>query len=141
MLAFRLKHPTVRLSRMMEKGHSVSINPKQLDRFRDRLSPSGAKDDRRDAKVLAISLRTDPHCFRELQTARRLSSCASSVAVLHQGLTNQIRHDGDIFHLLNKDLSKAWIAELWRLAPTQQQAKRLRKATVEKLLKRHRSPH
>ena len=36
-----------------------SINPKQLDRFRDRHSPAGAKDDRRDARVLASALRTD----------------------------------------------------------------------------------
>ena len=28
-----------------------SINPKQLDRFRDRYSPAGAKDDRRDARA------------------------------------------------------------------------------------------
>ena len=40
----------------MERNFPVhAINPKQLDRFRDRLSPSGAKDDRRDAYVLAIS--------------------------------------------------------------------------------------
>ena len=44
-----------------------SINPKQLDRFRDRLSPAGAKDDRRDARVLASALRTDPHCLRRLE--------------------------------------------------------------------------
>ena len=38
----------------MERGFTVhSINPKQLDRFRDRISPAGAKDDRRDARVLA----------------------------------------------------------------------------------------
>ena len=28
-----------------------AINPKQLNRFRDRLSPAGAKDDGRDALV------------------------------------------------------------------------------------------
>ena len=34
----------------MERGLAVhAINPKQLDRFRDRISPAGAKDDRRDA--------------------------------------------------------------------------------------------
>ena len=44
-----------------------SINPKQLDRFRDRYSPAGAKDDRRDAFVLADSLRTDPHCFHAVR--------------------------------------------------------------------------
>jgi len=44
----------------------VTINPKQLDRFRDRFTVSGAKDDRLDALVLAQSLRTDRHLFREV---------------------------------------------------------------------------
>ena len=45
---------------LMERGfHVFAINPKQLDRFRDRHSVAGAKDDRRDAFVLADSLRTD----------------------------------------------------------------------------------
>ena len=52
----------------LEREHPVfSINPKQLDRFRDRFSMAGAKDDQRDASVLAASLRTDPHCFRRLR--------------------------------------------------------------------------
>src|SRR3954452_20421445 len=37
------------------------INPKQLERLRDRVSLAGAKDDRRDARVAAGGLRTDPH--------------------------------------------------------------------------------
>ena len=53
---------------LMERDFVVhSINPKQLDRFRDRMSPAGAKDDRRDARVLASALRTDPHCLRQLE--------------------------------------------------------------------------
>jgi len=40
-----------------------SINPKQLDRFRDRFCVSGAKDDRKDALVLASALRTDSRHF------------------------------------------------------------------------------
>ncbi len=52
---------------LMERGIPVfSIHPKQLDRFRDRFSPAGAKDDRRDARVLADALRTDPDCLRAL---------------------------------------------------------------------------
>jgi len=44
----------------LEGGFAVfSINPKQLDRFRDRYSAAGAKDDSRDAYVAADSLRTD----------------------------------------------------------------------------------
>ena len=53
---------------LLEHGFAVhSINPKQLDRFLDRISPAGAKDDRRDARVLASALRTDAHCLRRLE--------------------------------------------------------------------------
>ena len=31
------------------------------------MSPAGAKDDRRDARVLASARRTDPHCLRRLE--------------------------------------------------------------------------
>jgi transposase len=49
---------------LLDAGFSVfAINPKQLDRFRDRFSPAGAKDDRRDAFVLAQSLSTDEPAF------------------------------------------------------------------------------
>lgn len=41
-----------------------SINPKQVDRFRDRMSAAGAKDDRRDALVLARALYTDMEFFQ-----------------------------------------------------------------------------
>jgi len=52
---------------LVEHGfHVYAINPKQLDRFRDRYSVGGAKDDRRDAFVLADSLRTDQPCFRRV---------------------------------------------------------------------------
>ena len=52
---------------LLERGFCVyGINPKQLDRFRDRFTVAGAKDDRRDAHVLGDSLRTDRHAFRRL---------------------------------------------------------------------------
>src|SRR5260370_6999302 len=43
-----------------------AVNPKQLDRFRDRHTVAGAKDDRRDAWVLADSLRTAPAAFQHV---------------------------------------------------------------------------
>lgn len=50
---------------LLEQGFAVfAINPKQLARFRERHTMAGAKDDRRDAFVLADALRTDPHSFR-----------------------------------------------------------------------------
>ena len=37
---------------LLERGlHVYVLNPKQLDRFRDRYTVAGAKDDRRDARV------------------------------------------------------------------------------------------
>ncbi len=51
-------------------AHGIGVGkagPKQLDRFRDRYSPSGAKDDRLDALVLASSLRTDPHHLQRVE--------------------------------------------------------------------------
>jgi hypothetical protein len=56
---------------LLDRGFIVqAINPKQLDRLRDRFSVAGAKDDRRDAYVSADGLRTDyRHLFRRLQIA------------------------------------------------------------------------
>ena len=66
-VAIEVPHGAV-VEMLLEQGFSVSaVNPKQLDRFRDRFTVAGAKDDRRDAQVLADSLRTDPHCFRRLE--------------------------------------------------------------------------
>lgn len=52
----------------LEHGFAVfALNPKQLDRFRDRFTVAGAKDDARDAHVAADALRTDRRAFRRLQ--------------------------------------------------------------------------
>jgi transposase len=49
-------------------GYMVySINPKSVDRARDRFSPAGAKDDTRDARVLADLIRTDQHQYRPIR--------------------------------------------------------------------------
>src|SRR3954447_7314831 len=53
---------------LLDHGFAVpAINPKQLERLRDRVSLAGAKDDRRDARVAAGGLRTDPHLFRPVE--------------------------------------------------------------------------
>lgn len=52
---------------LLEQGYAVyPINPKVVERYRDRHHPSGAKDDARDAQVLAHILRTDGERFRPL---------------------------------------------------------------------------
>ncbi|WP_423927787.1 IS110 family transposase [Candidatus Palauibacter sp.] len=58
-VAIEVPHGPV-VESLMDRGYPVyAVNPKQLDRFRDRFSPAGAKDDSRDARVLADALRTD----------------------------------------------------------------------------------
>lgn len=52
----------------IEPGFVVfALNPKQLDRFRDRFTAAGAKDDARDAHVVADALRTDRRAFRRVR--------------------------------------------------------------------------
>lgn len=59
---------------LLDRGcHVFAINPKQLDRFRDRFSPSGAKDDRRDAEVLSSAVRTDQGALRRLSVSDPLT--------------------------------------------------------------------
>ena len=65
-VAIEVPHGPV-VEALLERGFAVhSINPKQLDRFRDRFTAAGAKDDRRDARALADSLRTDGRAYRLL---------------------------------------------------------------------------
>jgi len=70
-IAIEVPHGPV-VETLIERGFNVhAINPKQMDRFRDRFTLAGAKDDSRDAEVMASALRTDPQCFRVLaKTAR-----------------------------------------------------------------------
>ncbi len=57
---------------LLERGCAVYVlNPKQLDRFRDRYSVAGAKDDRRDAQVLALALITDRAALQRAFPAHR----------------------------------------------------------------------
>ncbi len=53
---------------LLEQQFAVfAVNPKQLDRFRDRHTVAGAKDDRLDGYVIADSLRTDRPRVRAVQ--------------------------------------------------------------------------
>ncbi len=68
-VAIEVPHGPV-VETLMERGFALhSLNPKQLDRFRDRFSPAGARDDRRDARTLGDALRGDRHAFRHLDPA------------------------------------------------------------------------
>jgi transposase len=135
---------------LIERSFNVYVlNPKQMDRFRDRYSVAGAKDDSRDAQVMASALRTDPHCFRRLAVSdpiivelREWSRIAQDLTAERTALVNRLRQQlwryFPAFLELEADLSAPWIIELWQAVPTPEAGKRVRKASVEAILKRHR---
>src|SRR5437588_7375370 len=66
-VAIETPHGAVVETLVERKLAVYSLNPKQMDRFRDRYTVAGAKDDRRDAFVLADALRTDLHLFHKVR--------------------------------------------------------------------------
>jgi transposase len=75
-----------------------ALNPKQLDRFRDRFTAGGAKDDARDAHTVADALRTDRRAFRAVRPddppvihLRELSRMVEDLQVEEGRLANRLR--------------------------------------------------
>lgn len=135
---------------LMERGFRLhAINPKQLDRFRDRFSPAGAKDDSRDAEVLASALRTDPHCLRPLDPVdpvmielREWSRIADELTQERVRLANRLREQLWRYYPqmieVAEDLAADWVLALWKLVPNPAAARRVREQTIARLLKQHR---
>jgi transposase len=84
---------------LLQRGIAVfAINPKKVDRFRDRYSVSSMKDDPHDAFVLADVLRTDHPRFQPLRlpppeiiALRELLSARNQLIKHHVALSSQIR--------------------------------------------------
>jgi len=99
---------------LVERGaHVYAINPKQLDRFRDRYSPAGAKDDSRDAFVLGDSLRTDRHCFRRVEPDAPECIALREASRMDEELGNELKR---ITNRLREQLHRYW-SEVLRLCP------------------------
>ena len=116
----------------LERNYAVfAVNPKQLDRFRDRHTVAGAKDDRRDAFVAADSLRTDRHCFRRVMSddpvvvrIRELSRSEESfsgdlVRAVNQLYQLLLRYYPQLLQLCPHP-DEPWLWALLELAPTPQ---------------------
>jgi transposase len=148
-VAIEVPHGPV-VDALLDRGFAVhAVNPKQLDRLRDRFSVAGAKDDRRDARVAAAGLRTDPHLFRPVQASdpavvelREWSRLAEELQQERVRLANRIRQQLWRYYPqlleLADDVTAEWVLELWSLAPTPAEAARLREATLARLLRRRR---
>jgi len=135
---------------LLERGAAVfAVNPKQLDRFRDRFSVAGAKDDRLDARVLGSAVRTDRALFRRLALdeplvirVRELTRASEVLQGEFQALTNRLR---ELVHRIapewltlspNADDPWFWTVVEWAATPTLGASLRRRK--VESLLTTHR---
>jgi transposase len=148
-VAIEVPHGPV-VDALQDRGFAVyAINPKQLDRLRDRFSVAGAKDDRRDARIAAAGLRTDRQLFRPVQIGapmvielREWSRLAAELQQERVRLGNRIRQQLWRYYPqlleLTDDVAAEWVLELWMMAPTPAKAARLRGTTLAHLLKQHR---
>ena len=134
----------------VERGFAVfSVNPKQVDRFRDRFTVAGAKDDSRDAHVIGDSLRTDPQAFRRVRLdhplviqLREWARVDEDLGVELNRLTNQLR---DLVYRMAPGVlalcpaaDESWFWTLLREAPTPKAQRQLSVRRLERLLRDHR---
>ena len=108
---------------LLGRGFVVhSINPKQMDRYRDRFSVAGAKDDRLDARVLAETARLDRSHLRavdaQMSEVVQLRHCSRLCAQLNEDkvrLSNQLHqilwNYYPQFLELQVDLARTWVLE------------------------------
>lgn len=129
--------------------HVYALNPKQLDRFRDRYTVAGAKDDRRDAQVLATALVTDLAAFRRVDPEdarvvrlRELTRLEEDLDVEHRRLSNRLREQ--LYRLrpglltLCPGADEPWLWAVLGQAPTPAAAARLTRPAVARILAEHR---
>lgn len=135
---------------LLEYGFALfAINPKQLDRFRDRFSAGGAKDDPRDARVLADGLRTDRRAFRLVQAddpqiiyLRELCRLSDELQDTRTRLANRLREQlyrvDAAWLALSPAADEAWLWEILSSAAHPGEWARLSRSRLARILKAHR---
>lgn len=134
---------------LLDHGYDVyAINPKQVDRFRDRRSPSGAKDDGRDATIIGGALRTDLRCFKRVRRSpdvfvrlreldRRLDQLEEDEGRDANRMTDALRSYFPQLLALCPSGRAVWFRELVERAPTPEAARTLSREEIEGLLGRY----
>ena len=124
--------------------------PEAARPFPDRFSPAGAKDDRRDARVLASALRTDPHCLRRPEPTdpaiialREWSRLDEDLTRERVRLANRMRQQlwryyPQFLDAVDDDVAAPWALNLWQNLPTPRAGQRVREVTLTRVLKQHR---
>ena len=148
-VAIEMKHGALVEMLLAERLALYSINPKVSDRLRDRFSPAGAKDDRRDAFVLASCVESDPHCFRRIEIepedvvrlrsiVRIRSELRETLRIASNRLWTELRDYRPGTLRLCSAADEPWFWDLVEKAPTPKGAANLPRASIGAVLKRHR---
>jgi transposase len=165
-VALEISHGVL-VDTLLDYGLAVfAINPKQLDRFRDRFTVGGAKDDHRDARTLADALRTDARAFRaihgddpRLLSLRELSRMLEELQIEHARLVNRLREQ--LYRIdapwlrLSPAANDPWLWALLRDVPhpdawaqlsrrrvaTALRVHHIRRVTVDEVMATLRQPH
>jgi len=148
-VAIEVPHGAV-VDTLLERGFAVyALNPRPMDRFRDRDTVAGAKDDRRDAQVLAAALLTDRPAFRRLHVddpqvvqLRELTRIEAELSEALRRLANRLREQLLRFYPQALELCPAadepWFWALLTQLPTPTAAARRRRGPVAALLREYR---
>jgi transposase len=148
-LAIEVPHGAM-VESLIENNLAVfAINPKQMDRFRDRHTVAGAKDDDLDAFVMGDSLRTDQQCFHRVELdepailrLRELTRMEEDLQVDSNRLTNQLWEQLRRYYPQMLKLSSAadedWLWDLLESAPLPGTVGTLKLAKVQAILREHR---
>ena len=137
---------------LLEQQFTVyAINPKAVDRHRERFRVAGAKSDLRDAWVLASLLRTDRACYRPLlpdselaQELRTLTRDRAELVRTRTMLSNQLtaclKAYFPEFLPLFADPDRPVALALLRTFPTREALQAVSLERLEAFLRRHHCP-
>ena len=138
------------VDQLLHAGFTVySINPKQADRYRDRYTVAGAKDDRRDALVLAQAVRTDRASMRPVE---KDSDLAEEIRIRDRARTRKVEERTRLSNQLRQTLSRyfpvlielgremhdSFFLALLRVCPDPASAKKVRTPRLARLVEEHR---
>lgn len=133
---------------LVAAGYTVyAVNPRQLDRYRDRHASSGAKSDAGDAHALADMVRTDAHQLRPVAGDTAAAEGLKTATRAHKTLIwDRQRHTLRLRSALREyfpaalaafdDLAAPHALELLALASDPDRARKLTRARVVAVLRR-----
>jgi transposase len=134
---------------LVAAGYEVfAINPKAVDRYRDRHRMAGGKSDASDAKVLADLVRTDRHLHRSVAADTELAEGLKILSRAHKDLIwqrqDQVNHLRSSLREYYPGALSAFGAELAHpdalavlsLAPTPDEGRRISRARITTALRR-----